>query len=585
MDHDRRLFLRYLGAGLTAFYAGDPLGPFASADRPMPFQQSSSASGASTDDAPWRMTFTPIQPSIRDDLVLPDQLAYDIVALWGDRLPGQNARFGYNADFTAFLPTAADGTEGLLFVNHEYVSTIREGEVGVYEQSCPEVLGRAPRVADQMEDVGASVLQVKWSPDERWSVVPSALTRRYDAHSPMRASGPALQKAGRLAGTFANCSGCLTPWKTVLTCEENVQDCVPEPVTTNGRGRVGGLFKRNGAHYGWVVEIDPQDPTWTPVKHTMLGRFRHENVAIRAADGEPVIAYMGDDRTNGHVYRFVSDARYVQDGVANRGALLSRGRLFAAVFNADGTGEWRELAGGTPLRPTPGSVVPAVPKRATTLGQVYSDLGAIVTDAFQAANLIGATPTGRPEDVEVHPLDKSVFIAFTANATVPGNMFSNIHGEIWRLVENDDGTGTRFTWSRWRVGGPNDPAQAGRVFASPDNLSFDSAGNLWLVTDVASWRLNDDAGFTAFQNNAMFFVPTSGPEAGTPRQFASAPCEAELTGPSWTPDERTLFLSVQHPGESHGIRTAAMTAPRGSNWPGGRPGTVPRPGVVAIRRR
>jgi secreted PhoX family phosphatase len=234
--------------------------------------------------------------------------------------------------------------------------------------------------------------------------------------------------------------------------------------------------------------------------------------------------------------------------------------------------------------PTAGTRLRPVPKRARTLGHVYADLGAIVTDAFIACNLMGATPCGRPEDVEVHPHDGSVFIAFTAGATAPNNLFPNYQGEIWRIVEEGGGTGTRFTWMRWKAGGPNDPAQAGRVFAAPDNLSFDRAGNMWVVTDISSGRLNTDPRYRVFMNNGMFFIPTSGPDAGIARQFASAPCEAELTGPSWTPDEETLFLSVQHPGELHGIRTATMAAPRGSNWPSGRIGAPPLPAVVAIAR-
>jgi hypothetical protein len=259
--------------------------------------------------------------------------------------------------------------------------------------------------------------------------------------------------------------------------------------------------------------------------------------------------------------------------------------MYAAVFHPDGTGEWRELAGATPLSPNPGSLVPAVPPGASALGQVYSDLGAIVTDAFRACNLIGATPTGRPEDIEVHPIDRSVYIAFTAEATAPGNLFPNIHGEIWRIEEESDGTGTSFTWMRWKAGGPNDPSQAGHVFAAPDNLSFDPDGSLWIVTDISTVRVNADARYTTFQNNGMFFVPVAGEQAGEAFQFASAPCEAELAGPSWTPGRDTLFLSVQHPGEASGMRTADMAAPRGSNWPAGRINEPPRPGVVSIHRR
>jgi secreted PhoX family phosphatase len=564
----RRQFLRFLGAGLSGAYAGG-LGPLA-------VPHAAAAEGTPP--------FTPIRPSSRDDLVLPPGFTYQIVARWGDRLPGTSTRFGYNADYTAFAPLPGTVDEGLLFVNHEYTSLPDEDEIGVYLQSFPLVMGRSPRIEDEMEDVGVSVLHVRRVAGGRWEIVASRYTRRYDARSRMVASGPALQGVRDVGGTVADCSGCHTPWGTVLTCEENYQDVVADEVDTKGRGRVGGRFRRDGSHFGWVVEIDPFDPGWLPVKHTMLGRFRHENVAVRTAVGQPVVAYMGDDRTNGHVYRFVSAGRYAPGAPSNRGTLLSIGRLYAAVFHPDGSGEWRELAPGAPLRPVPQAPAPPVPRGATVLGQVYSDLGAIVTDAFRASNLIGATPTGRPEDIEVHPLDQSVYIAFTAAATAQGHLFPNIYGEIWRLVEEGDGTGDRFSWMRWKAGGPNDPGRAGHVFAAPDNLAFDPDGHLWVVADVTSARLNADARYATFMNNGMFFIPTSGPGAGVANQFASAPCEAELTGPSWTPDRRTMFLSVQHPGEAAGVRTAGMRAPRGSNWPSGRVGAPPLPAVVAIHR-
>jgi len=577
---DRRLFLKYLGLGLTGVAAGSTpgLGPIAAAQGPMPFQPRAFSGGTP-------FTFTPIAPSDADDIVLPYEYEYNLITAWGDRLPSTNSRFGYNADFTAFIPTVPNGGEGLLFVNHEYLSMAAVGEIGVYEQTFPMVVGGVPQLADQMADVGASVLHIKRDASNRWQVLASRFTRRYDANSNAVASGPALQTAGNVGGTMSNCSGCHTPWDTVLTCEENFQDYVPEAVDTAGQGTVGGRFGKNGSHFGWVVEIDPADPAFTPVKHTWLGRFRHENVAIRTAPNAHVVAYMGDDRTEGHVYKFVSEGRYVPGSAANRSALLSRGRLYSAVFNADGTGEWRELSVTTPLRPFPGTSQPTIPAGATTLGQVYSSQGAIVTDAFRASNLIGATPTGRPEDVEVHPLDNSVYIAFTANATI-GPLHANIYGELWRLVDEGDGTGTRFTWMRWKAAGPNDTAQAGRVFAAPDNLSFDKAGNLWLVSDISSSRLNGgDARYTTFKNNGMFFIPTSGTSAGQVFQFASGPGECEMTGPSWTPDESVMFLAVQHPGEINGIRTGKMEAPRGSNWPDRRLNGAPRPGVVSINRR
>jgi secreted PhoX family phosphatase len=572
---DRRSFLKYLGAGIAGSMAGStgPLGPLAEARGPMPFQSASAASSF--------LTFNPIQPTDRDDLVLPPGFRYQTVIAYGDRFTGAGERFGFNADFTAYFPRVPDGTEGLLWVNHEYASMSDPN----YTQAFSAAVGGVANVQDQKNDVGASVVHIFQSASGNWLVHPrSALNRRITADSLAIADGPALQGVSNVGGTLGNCSGCHTPWNTVLTCEENYQDFVPEDLVTTGQGTVGGLFNKNGTHFGWVVEIDPHDPASIPVKHTWLGRFRHENVALRTAPTEPVIAYLGDDRTNGHVYKFVSSARYVPGSGANR-TLLSSGRLYAARFNADGSGQWIELAPGTTLNPYPGAAVPAIPSGATNLGGVYGTQGNILIDAYRASNLVGATPSARPEDVEVHPLDKSVFIAFTANATAQNSLFTNIYGELVRLVEGSaDGTGSTFTWQRWKAGGPNDSARGGSVFAAPDNLSFDAAGNMWVVTDISTASLNANPNYTAFKNNGMFFVPTAGAHAGSAFQFISAPCESELTGPAWTPDEQTLFLAIQHPGEVNGTRgVGTVTAPRGSNWPF-RPHGAPLPSVVAIRR-
>ncbi len=578
-DTERRSFLKYLGAGFAGIVApsAGPLGPIVEARGAMPFAGEQSTTGARS-----FLSFAPIAPTDRDDLMLPQGFRYETVLAYGDRFTNSSERFGFNADFTAFIPRNAAGTEGLLWVNHEYVGSPTDA----YGQAFAAVVGGVPNVQDMKFDVGGSVVDLYLSSGGNWYVKPnSALNRRITADSLVIADGPALQGVSNVGGTLGNCSGCHTPWDTVLTCEENYQDYVPENLVTDGQGTVGGVFNKNGTHFGWVVEVDPHDPNSIPVKHTALGRFRHENVSIRSAANAPVIAYMGDDRTNGHVYKFVSAAPYVPGSGANK-QLLASGRLFSARFNADGTGQWIELATGTTLNPYPGSQMPTIPSGATTLGAVYGgSQGNIVIDAYRASNLVGATPTGRPEDVEVHPVDNSVYIAFTASATAQNSLFNNIFGELVRIVEgSSDGAGAAFTWQRWRAGGPNDPAQAGHVFAAPDNLSFDKAANMWVVSDISSANLNGgNANYTAFKNNGMFFIPTSGPQAGSAFQFASGPCECELTGPSWTPDETTLFLAIQHPGEVSGRRGPGVVSPRGSNWPY-RDHGVPLPAVVQVRR-
>jgi hypothetical protein len=241
----------------------------------------------------------------------------------------------------------------------------------------------------------------------------------------------------------------------------------------------------------------------------------------------------------------------------------------------------------TPLDPglDPRDPKPPVPPGAQRLGDVYASLGAALMDAYRAANAVGGTPSGRPEDVEVHPADGSVFVAFTASSERPG-LFPNRHGEVWRLEEEGgDPRARAFRWSRFSVGGPPDPARTGHVFTQPDNLVFDRRGDLWVATDISAENLNAREPYSVFKNSGLFYVPVTGPERGRPSQFASLPCEAEATGPAFSPGENALFLSVQHPGERHGTRFSSSAAPRGSNWPARRVGVPPQPAVVAMRRR
>ena len=532
--------------------------------------------------------FDPIAPTDADDLVLPDGFRYDVVLKWGDPFTASGGTFGYNNDFVGVFPLK-DEEEALLVVNHEYVSLAYLGDAALYPVTFEMLRGRAPTVDDYKLDVGVSTARVRrdgstgaWVP-----VLADPLNRRIDARTPCRVDGPAAPLFGTslVEGTFDNCAGQTTPWSTALSCEENFQNRVPDAVDVRGRFTRGGLFDLPGGHYGWVVEIDPYDPGSTPVKHTALGRFRHENVGLRAEAGAPVVGYMGDDRPGGHVWKFVSDEAYRPgDPAANR-RLLSSGRLYAARFNSRGTGEWRLLDVSTALdpNPSPRDPKPAIPRGARRLGDVYWSQGAVLLDAYQAANAIGATPSGRPEELEVHPGDGSVFIAFTASSGRRG-LWENAFGQVWRIREaGGDPRATRFRWERFAVGGPADPSRAGRVFVQPDNLVFDRRGDLWLATDIASAQVNEEE-YRSFKNAGLFHLPVDGSRPTRVQQFASLPCEAEPTGPAFAPGEQALFLSVQHPGERHGVRVDAGQSPRGSNWPHRRLGAPPQPAVVAIRR-
>jgi hypothetical protein len=189
----------------------------------------------------------------------------------------------------------------------------------------------------------------------------------------------------------------------------------------------------------------------------------------------------------------------------------------------------------------------------------------VLADARAAALALRATPVDRPEDIEIHPKDGSIFVALTNNTG-----HGNFHGQIVRIVESEgDPTAESFDWSIFAVGGP----QSG--FSSPDNLVFDAEGNLWMVTDISTSRHNK--GIYKFHgNNGLFFFRTEGPFAGIAYQFASGPVHCEMTGPAWTPDGKTLFLSIQHPGEE-----SPSLEELSSHWPNG--GTErPLPAAVAI---
>jgi secreted PhoX family phosphatase len=567
----RRGFLKAAGAAMALPGLENVLGPLA-AEEPPAFSR-----------------FRPIAPSDEDDLLLPEGFRYDVVLKWGDPFTAADEPFGYNNDFIGVFPLK-DAEEALLVVNHEYISGSFAGDASLYDQTFAKLRGRIPTVHDYKADLGVSVVRVRrdgasgaWVP-----VLRDPLNRRISAKTPCGLDGPAaaLLGGGPVEGTFDNCAGHVTPWGTALSCEENFDLRCPAMVDANGNFTTGGLFDVPGGHYGWVVEVDPFDPRSTPIKHTALGRFRHENVALRVEAGQPAVAYMGDDRLGGHVWKFVSDELYRPGDRESCRRLLSSGRLYAARFRGDGKGEWRLLDVSTPLDPNRDvkDLKPFVPRHARKLGDCYASQAAVLLDAYQAANAIGASPSGRPEDLELHPTDGSLFIAFTA---APGRSgpWQNTYGEVWRLEEEEPAPRSRrFRWSRFATGGPPDPGRAGRVFAQPDNLLFDPRGHLWFTTDIASDAINVRDDYKVFKNSGLFFAAASGPGKGSILQFASMPCETEGTGPAWSPDQQALFLSLQHPGERWGTRTETAQAPCGSNWPHKVLGAPPQPAVVAIRR-
>ncbi len=433
-------------------------------------------------------------------------------------------------------------------------------------------------------------------------------------------------------GTLGNCAGGRTPWGTYLSAEENIQDYfgnlaklyadanVTNAVKTAHRRwrmwsntspygwdvidkRFDASVEPNEAfRFGWIVEVDPFDAKKTPVKRTALGRFAHEAASPLIAASGQVAVYMGDDDKFEYVYKFVSNKRFDAKQPKANADLLDEGVLYAARFDTDGAGVWLPLV-----------YDPNGPLNAST---GFRNQAEVLIQARAAADAVGATMMDRPEDVEPHPHTGKVYIVCTRNESRTevarsgkyGNRQidlgpnaanprgKNLWGHIIELSEDgNDHAGIKFRWEVLLMGG--DPANGGLLsqqaqltsgavtsessyyagqrdakqlsaLGSPDNIGFDAAGNLWMVTDGDQ----PNGG-----NNGCFVCATTGPERGLLKQFLSGPIDAEICGCVFTPDNQTLFLSVQHPGES-----GTVTSPK-SHWPDGGD-SVPRASVIAVRK-
>lgn len=546
---DRKTFLSFLGTGVAALAAasaglgaldGKASAMSSTADHLFGFK-TNKVSGY----------FDPIQPSKEDKLVLPKNFKYDVVAAFDDVINKAGEKFGQGADYNAFFPIKGSNTRGLLVTNHEYTNIFSLGTVVDGKMT-------ADQIQKDLYYQGMSVIEVYRDENGTWKMdTSSKYARRINGMTKFDITGPAkgsaaLGNATTAIGTFANCSGGVTLWNTVLSCEENYAD-------------TAAAAKLPDTHYGWVVEIDPFDQSYRK-KHTALGRFNHENTAMGiAADGR-VVVYMGDDKKDACVYKFISKGKYDQLKGRSNSALLEEGTLYVASLKS---GKWLPVtieAVTKVLNNEKFKNPYGVSASKEELLKKYKSQADVVTYCHEAALLVGGTPTDRPEDIEISPFDNTVFICHTNN-----DIHGNIHGHLTRIFESGNDLGAlEFDFEIFAAGG----RQSG--FSSPDNLAFDSNGNLWVVTDISTSSHNKGV-YKSFMNNGLFVIPTSGAGKGTALQFASGPVDAELTGPFFTPDEQTLFLSVQHPGEM----TTDLSKPT-STWPH-RPGdTKARCGVVAI---
>lgn len=574
---------------------------------------------------PSSLRFTELAKGLDDQLHVAEGHDAEVVIGWGDPvLPGappfdpdrltakaQEAQFGYNCDFVAFMPLpGAAGTRGLLCVNHEFTNT----ELMFSNVTAKNAAAKmTPEMAEvEMAAHGHSVVEIELA-GGRWRPVPeSPYNRRLTARStPMRLSGPAaghprLQtnadpKGETVIGTLNNCAGGVTPWGTVLSGEENFPFYFrgeAHPSEADAFRRYGfdprearypwwadaqtrfdlGIEPREPNRFGWIVEIDPYDPMSTPVKRTALGRLRHEGATPVVDPDGRVVVYTGDDQQNEYVYKFVSDGRFDPMNPSANRDLLDKGTLFVARLDDRGGVRWLPLVQ---------SVGPL------TAREGFHSQADVVIEARRAADLLGATPMDRPEDIEVSPITGHVFVALTNNAlrTAPGPgnpRAPNKAGQILELIPPREGgkprhAATEFTWNLLLVGGdPAKPEQGARFhpgtsssgwLVAPDNAVFDAKGRLWIATDEA----NKIAGMA----NGVYACDVTGPGRALTRLFLRGPIGSEICGPCFTPDNRTFFASIQHPAENEGSTRDKPT----TRWPDFRPGRPPRPSVVAVRRR
>ena len=556
-----------------------------------------------------RFGFKPVAANTLDTITVPEGYSWHIVAKWGDPLwsdapdfdaattgtgASQERQFGDNNDGMALF---VHGGRTVLAVNNEY--TNRSILYHARETKLPE---NPDDVRKGKAAHGISIVEIAQT-EGRWGIVKdSPFNRRITADTPMRITGPAAghdwlktaaDPSGTVSlGTWNNCGNGRTPWGTYLACEENFNGYFsssdPDYKPSDALSRYGVGLKDWGYAWataderfdiskhpnesnrcGYIVEINPLDPTSKPKKRTALGRFKHENAEVVIANNGKVVVYMGDDERGEFLYKFVSKNTYSVGG--DNADLLEDGALYVAKFADDMRGEWVEL--------TP-----------TSTG-MKSD-AEIRIHARLAASAVGATTMDRPEWVAANPNKIEAYCCLTNNkhrgkkpnrggdATPvggPNPRAANNYGQIVRWApDNGDHTATGFAWDLFvTAGNPNVHADAyagsknvtaENSFNSPDGLAFDSTGMLWIQTDGNYSNKGDFAG----QGNNQMLV--GDPESGEIHRFMVGPNECEITGITWSPDRKTVFIGIQHPGE------------RGnSHFPGGG-GSLPRSVVVAVQR-
>ena len=566
--------------------------------------------------------FDSIAAATADSISLPPGYRSAVLISWGQPLQAngpafdssgngsadaQEVQFGDNNDGMSLFAFPDDPNRALMAINNEYTNYRY-----LYPHRGQPTSAQEVRKAQASE--GVSVIEIQRKGDAWQFVQGSPFNRRIHGNTPIRLGGPAAGHAllktradntgTRALGTFQNCANGKTPWGTYLTCEENFTDCFgsSDPAQTfdpaQKRYGVVAASKEIGWHlhdprfdvavnpnelnrHGWVVEIDPFDPQSVPVKRTALGRFKHENAALAETLDCRAVVYMGDDERGEFIYKFISRDKIDHKNPKANHDLLDHGTLYVARFDAGdknpdrprGQGQWIELSHG---------------KNGLDSSSGFANQAEVLIHARLAASAVGATRMDRPEWIVVSPKDGQVYCTLTNNvkrgedgqpAGGPNPREKNVYGQILRWKErNNDHAAAAFDWDLFVVAGnPVVHAKTPKggsanitphnMFNSPDGMGFDDAGRLWILTDGDASNAGDFAGMG---NNQMLCAD---PASGEIRRFMVGPVGCEVTGISFSPDYKTLFVGIQHPGENGG-----------STFPEHLPNGKPRSSVMAISR-